>query len=193
MRWLVTVGVLLASAAAQAQQVEIAPLVGYSTSEAIDRTAPGVDDLRIDRAITWGAQAAYFVTANLGFEALWMRQSTHVSMSSGNVRADVFAMRSTRVHGSLVYQFGEARAAVKPFVFGGFGGNFLSSSDFDTEAKTAWTAGGGLKWFVREHMGVRAQARYNLTDAGGGFCNPFGFCRGSLSHLEISGGAAFRF
>jgi hypothetical protein len=56
--------------------------------------------------------------------------------------------------------------------------------------------GGGLKWFVQEHVGLKGQARYTPTqlhDTSSSVCDPFDFCQGSLKHLEFGGGVVFRF
>ena len=64
------------------------------------------------------------------------------------------------------------------------------------EPIASWTVGGGLKWFLQEHVGLKGQARYKpteLNDTSSNVCSPFGFCQGSLKNLEFAGGVVFRF
>jgi hypothetical protein len=71
-------------------------------------------------------------------------------------------------------------------------GSFFEGGAF----KVSWTVGGGLKWFVQEHVGLKGHARYKPTelhDAESSVSDPFGFCQRSLKSLEFAGGAVFRF
>jgi opacity protein-like surface antigen len=105
-------------------------------------------------------------------------------------------MTLTQLHGSAVYRFGPDNARLVPFVTAGAGAAFLSADDVEGETKFAWTLGAGLKWFVTERVGVRLQARYVptlLNDESSDFCDPFGFCQGSLQQFELTGGVTLRF
>jgi opacity protein-like surface antigen len=184
------------SSPAWAQQIELAPLVSYTTEAGIHHDAAGVQDLSVSRGITWGAQATYFLTDHVGLEALWTYQSTDVSIESGGGTGELFTMTMNQLHGNLVYQFRGPDAPVMPFVFGGFGATRFDAPDLDHDTKMSWTVGGGVKWFPQRHVGMRAQARYKptqLNDGANDFCNPFGFCQTSLTHFEIAAGAVFRF
>jgi hypothetical protein len=188
--------VLLASTPAGAQQVEIAPLIAYRTPGHIERTAAGIDALAIEDSLTWGAQVTWFVTDRLGLDAMWTRQPTGLTMANASGTAELFEMTSAMLHGNLLYRFGAANDATRPFVFGGFGATFLDASGGEDETKTSWDAGGGLAWFARPHLGVRAFARYaptRLSDASSSTCNPFGFCQQTLHVFEVAVAAALRF
>jgi hypothetical protein len=78
----VVLALLLLATPAAAQQLEVTPLVAYTTAGAIDATARGVETLDVSGGFTWGAQVAYFISEHLGFEALWTRQGTDVTMST---------------------------------------------------------------------------------------------------------------
>jgi hypothetical protein len=187
---------LAASSPAAAQHLEFTPLVSYTTPASIDQTAAGVDEMYVGRGISWGGQATYFVSDHLGLEVLWMYQSTSLLMSTASATADVFDMTTNQLHGNVVYQFGQTGASMRPFIFGGLGATFLDDPDLDGETKPSWTVGGGLKWFLHEHVGLKVQGRYKptaLRDASSDFCSPFGFCQGLLNHFEVAGGTVFRF
>ena len=106
-------------------------------------------------------------------------------------------MRAAQLHGSFVYQFGDNEAKVRPYILAGLGTTFFSSSELDTETKFSWALGGGVKTFLTDALGLKFQAKYNppsLNDeSAGDFCDPFGFCSGTLSQFEIGAGVVFRF
>ena len=188
--------VVLAAAPAFAQNLELTPLASFTTAVGLDQTAIGVQDLTIGRGFTWGGQATYFVSPHWGLEGLWMYESTGLSMTTRAASADVFRMTTHQLHGNVVYQFGSDEVAWRPFVFGGAGATFFSAAGLDSESKPSWNVGGGLKWLLQRHVGLKVQARYKpviLNDSSSEVCDPFGFCQGSLKRFELAGGAAFRF
>jgi opacity protein-like surface antigen len=195
MKTLLTIVVVVASSPAWAQRVEVAPLVSYTSEAPIDHDAAQIEDLAVRRGIAWGAQGTYFVTERVGLEAIWMYQSTDVSITSNGNTGELFTMTINQLHGNLVYEFRDT-AAVMPFVFGGLGATRLDAPDLDSETKLSWAVGGGVKWFPLRHVGIRAQARFKptqLNDGSGDFCNPFGFCQTLLTHFDVGAGAVFRF
>jgi opacity protein-like surface antigen len=196
MRALLVLGGLSASSPAFAQHIELSPIVSYTTAAAIEPKAIGVQELGYAHGITWGAEAGYFFSTHLGFEALLMRQSTAVSMSTGSGTVDLFTATIAQYHGSVVYQFGTLRQSARPFVFGGLGASVLGAHNFQDETKFSWTVGGGLKWSFQKHVGLRAQARYKPTELGAAssnVCGPLAFCQQRLDHVEMGGGLVFAY
>jgi outer membrane protein W len=186
----------IGSSPAWAQHVELTPLVSYTTAAGLEHDTAGVDDLTVERGVTWGAQGTYFVTERVGVEALWTYQSTDVSMKSNGSTGELFTITMNQLQGNLVYHFREGPASLTPFVFGGLGATRLDAPDLEPETKLSWTMGAGVKWFPQRHLGMRAHARYKPTQLNDGsteFCNPFGFCQTALSHFEFALGAIFRF
>ena len=196
MRSRLIVLLFLTATPAWAQQLEVTPLIGYTTSGDIDQTTTGVSDLTIDGAMTWGAQGTWFVTDRVGLEGVWTYRSTDVSMASGSGRVELFEMTANVFQGSLVYRFGPDQSALRPFVFGGAGATLLDAPDYRRETKASWAVGGGLTWYAQRHVGVKAVGRYAPTVLGGSesdICTPFGFCQRLLNTFDIFAGAAFRF
>lgn len=196
MRGALTLAVLLAAWPTFAQPFEITPLVSVTSSASIDRTAVGIQELTVDRSISWGSQVGYFFSTHVGLEALWTYQSTALSLSAASGRAEVMTMTTEQAHGTLVYQFGSAGRTARPFVFAGFGGTFFRSPGLESETKASWTVGAGLKWFLQRTLGVEIRGRYKptlLDDAASSTCHPFGFCQSSLNRYELAGGVIFRF
>jgi hypothetical protein len=116
-------------------------------------------------------------------------------MTSEGSSAELFRVISNNVGGNVVYQFGQSTLSWHPFIFGGAGMTTFDAPDVERDSEASWTIGGGLKWFVRRHVGVKGQARYasTLSAEGSAVCGPFGFCQQALRHVEVAAGAIFRF
>jgi opacity protein-like surface antigen len=103
----------------------------------------------------------------------------------------------SQLQGDAVYHFGAPDARLRPFVFGGLGATFFSADDLESETKFSFGLGAGVKYFRWETVGLRAHFRYKPTmmndEDAADFCDPFGFCRGTLSQVEFAGGAVVRF
>jgi len=187
---------LLGASPAWAQRTEVAFLSGYTSSGNIDQKAVGIQELQIEGGFTWGLEASRFFSPHLGVEFLWARQGSELTIGTGSGSAELFEMNVSQLQGNFVYQFGAEQARLKPFVFAGLGATFFSAQDLESETKLSWGLGAGVKWFPRKKLGARLHARYNptrLNDASSDFCDPFGFCQGTLDQFEVMGGFVFRF
>ena len=102
-----------------------------------------------------------------------------------------------QLHGNAVRQFGAEDARLRPFVFAGLGATFLSADDLQSETKLSLGLGGGVKYFPWKAIGLRGHFRYKPTllndEDAGRFCDPFGFCQGTLQQIEFAVGAIVRF
>ena len=77
------------------------------------------------------------------------------------------------------------------------GATFFSADHQESETKFSFGLGAGVKYFRWNAVGLRAHVRYRPTmlndkDAAD-FCDPFGFCQGTLQQIEFMGGAVVRF
>ena len=195
---LLLVALLLSAAPATAQTFEVTPFtsVGYVTAAGIDKTATGVQDLDVSGGYTWGGDLAFFTSQRLGFQLMWARQSTDLTIANATNTGRLFDMKIDQLLVNAVYQLGDASATIRPFVFGGLGGSTLSAVDIERETKLAWTLGGGVKWFPLKIIGARAHVRYRptrLNASSSSVCDPFGFCQDSLQQFEFAGGLILRF
>jgi opacity protein-like surface antigen len=187
---------LLLATSASAQDNEVALLLGYTTSGDIDMKAVGIQDLQIAGSFTWGLAATHFFSRRWGAEVAWTRQDSALAIGTADGQADLFDVDVNVLHANVVYRFGSEDARILPFALAGVGATFLSAPDLDGETKFSWAVGGGARWLASERMGFRAQARYvhtHLNDSSSDFCDPFGFCQGSLGQFELMGGLVFRF
>ncbi|HWN83692.1 MAG TPA: outer membrane beta-barrel protein, partial [Vicinamibacterales bacterium] len=111
--------------------------------------------------------------------------------------ANVFTMTIQQLQGNALYHFGNRNTKLRPFVFGGLGATFFSATELESETKFSYGLGGGVKYFPSRAIGARASFRYTPTmlndDETVAFCDPFGFCQGSLQQIEFAVGAVVRF
>lgn len=181
----------------QAQSWEVSGLVGYTPSSALERRAPELNQLDISGGFTWGVQAARFFTPRWGAEALWMQQSSALRIGTAAGAADLFTMTAGQLHGNIIYRFSGADAPLQPFAFAGFGATFFRAEDVPSETKFSFGFGGGARYFFARSVGVLGHVRYKPTLLGDtesdDFCDPFGFCQGTLHQVELAVGAVVRF
>jgi outer membrane protein W len=193
---LAAVVVLIAPAQAHAQSWEASGLFGFTPSATIDKRASELSDADIRGEITWGLQGARFFTPSLGAEVVWTQQASAFEVGTSDGKADLFTMTVRQLHANVVYRLGRAGAKWQPFVFGGLGASFFTSDTVESETKLSLDAGGGVNLFLSRSVGARAHVRYKptfLNDSSSDFCDPFGFCQGTLHQIEFAAAAVLRF
>jgi opacity protein-like surface antigen len=191
------IALTFATAPARAQSWEVSGLAGFTPSADLDRRAPQLTQLDIRGGFTWGAQVARLFTPHWAVEATWTEQASALEIGTTAGTADLFLITVDQLQGNAVYHFGNATARLRPFAFAGLGATFFRADDLQSETKFTWGFGGGVKYFAWDNLGVRAHFRYkpimlNDEDAGD-FCDPFGFCQGTLQQIEIAAGGVVRF
>jgi len=187
---------LLAAIPAQAQHLEVSGLGGYTTGSDIDKKTLGIQELKLKGSFTFGADIAYLFNPHVGVDVLWAHQQTAIRIGTSAGSADLFSMTAAQLHANVVYQPAGETGKLRPFLLAGLGVTNLSAQDMQGEMKFSWGVGAGLKWFPKAGLGARVHARYNptrLNDAGGDYCDPFGFCQDKLSQFELLGGFIIRF
>jgi opacity protein-like surface antigen len=191
------IALLAVCAPAKAQSWEVSGLAAFTPSAGLDNRAPELDELNIGGGFTWGVQGALLFGPRWGAEVLLTQQGSALTVGTDAGSTDLFTMTIRQLHGDMLYHFGAANARLRPFVFGGFGATFFSADDLDSETKFSFGLGAGIKYFRWEAIGVRAHFRYKPTmlndEDAADFCDPFGFCQGTLQQIEFAGGAVVRF
>lgn len=189
--------IMVSCAPAWAQSWEVSGLAAYTPSAGLENQAPELSQLDIGGGFTWGIQGARLFTPRWGAEVLWTHQSSALEVGTDAGSADLFTMTITQLHGDVVYQLGSPNARLRPFVFAGLGATFFSADDLESETKFSFGVGAGIKYFRWDAIGVRAHFRYKPTmlkdEDAADFCDPFGFCQGTLHQVEFAGGAVIRF
>ena len=187
---------LIAAGPAFAQRNEISGLAGYTTPGHIDEKAVGISELETKGSFTWGATVGHFFSDHVGVEVSWTQQDSGLVIGTPAGSAELFDMKVGLLHGSFVYQLGGEHARLRPFFLAGLGATFLSGDDLESETKLSWGLGAGIKWLPSSRFGARLQARWTptrLNDTSSDFCDPFGFCQGTLHQFELMGGITLRF
>jgi outer membrane protein W len=185
------------SVPAWAQSWELSGMAGQTQAANVDKQATELTDLDVRGGFTFGIEAARFFTPHWGAEVLWTEQSSALRLETGDGGADLFSMAIRQLHGNAVYQFGATDAPLRPFVFAGLGATFLTGDNLQSETKLSLGLGGGVKYFPWQTLGFRGHVRYKPTfmndEEAGRYCDPFGFCQGTLQQMEFAVGAIIRF
>jgi opacity protein-like surface antigen len=182
---------------AQSQPWELSAAAGYTPSASLTRQASELSGLDVRGGLTWDVRLARSFGPRWVAEISWAQQSSALQLETDDGSADLFEMGVAQLHGNAVYQFGTADSRLRPFLFAGLGATFLSGRDLQSETKFSFGFGGGVKYFPWKTLGLRAQIGYKPTllkdDGAGDYCDPFGFCQGTLHQFELGAGVIVRF
>ena len=190
------VTLLATSTPARGQSMEVSGLGAYTPSAGLESQAPELSAQKIAGGLTWGLQVGRLFTPRWGVELLWTQQRPALTIETSSGSGDLFSMTIDQLHGNVVYHLGAADARLRPFVFGGLGATFFRAHDLESETKFSFGLGAGVKYFRWNAIGIRAHVRYKptmLNDEDSSFCDPFGFCQGTLQQVEFAAGGVIRF
>jgi opacity protein-like surface antigen len=192
----------------RAQRVEIQPFVGtrFGGSFSVEEPIPGGTrpaDINLDAGLAWGATLGVAVSERLDVEFLWSRQESHLSADTFEGHIDLVDAAVSQYHGNVLFHFADREARFRPYVLFGLGATSLDpdAPGVDGATKFSYAAGGGVKFDVSKHVGIRLQGRFTATylkDEPALFCDLFGFCY-VLSAAqygnqgEFTAGVMFRF
>jgi Outer membrane protein beta-barrel domain len=203
----------LTSVPAKAQgRFEITPFAGYETSGSypIDVfsnnggiPAP-VDKLRVNDALAYGTFLGFNLTENAELEFMWNRNNT--SFSARNALTGEYS----KAYNSDVdqYQFGglymllNSEHRLRPYVAASLGFTH-EGNEGGTPNRTAfaYSIGGGVKYYLNRHLGLRGDVRFMPTYGSTGnatYCDPFYGCYNArvsnyLNRGSFVGGIIFKF
>lgn len=203
---------LLASFSANAQgRFEVTPFVGYETSgsypiSVFSNTGVGgpVNSLQVNGALSFGTFLGYNVTENTQLEFMWDRNNT-----SFNAR-DALTGQYFKAFNSDVdqFQFGglymllNTEHRLRPYLAGSLG--FTHDNNFNgtpNRTEFAFSVGGGVKYYISRHIGLRGDIRYMPTYGNSSYstyCDPFYGCYSAktanfLNRGNFVGGIIFNF
>ena len=148
-----------------------------------------------------------------GFQ--WTRVSSKLAVGgvsfTGTPDAEIGDMSIQNYHGYLGYNFGEADAKFRPFLYGGLGATHFGGVDFQTPNRTgsingntqfSTTWGAGVKFYPSPKIGLRFTTSWTPTyvksDASGYWCDPYWGCYlvgdpQYSNQIQLTGGFTFRF
>ncbi len=209
--------VMLTPAVASAQaRVEVSGFGGWTISDGVAGDGIRALDGNIYNAIdikdsfSWGFGVGFNVseTTEVGF--LFNQQMSTLGVEGTNT-VEIGDLSVTSYHPYFAYNFGEADAALRPFILIGLGATsygsvpftragFSGETDGATQFSTTWAA--GVKYFASPNVGVRISATWTPTyitsEAGGMWCDPYWGCYvvgdSKYAHqFHLNGGITFRF
>jgi hypothetical protein len=185
----------LAAADARAQSVQLTPFAGYQFGGSFQSPVLGVS-ASLKSSLSYGGTADFAIGERWRVELLYSRQPTELRAGS----ASVFDVNVERYMGGISEEKGEGRTR---FFGVGLVGitRFVPGLDgFDSESRFTLGVGLGLKHFLSDHFGLRAELRgfYTFTEVDGGvFCSAgtclFVFGGRGLWQGDVSGGVILAF
>ena len=197
--------VLLPSAFAQ--NFEISGHIGRQFNGGIDLSTSLFQRIDVADSTNFGATAGYLLGDHYGVEFQWnhTRADTSAQPLGGGPEVKIFTLNQNQYMGNFVFHFTGRESRLRPFAFIGHGASDLSTNRPGVSGTTrfAFALGGGAKYNLSKHFGLRGQAKwsptYITTTNGGYWCDPFwGGCwvvgnDHYLHEFDISGGITLRF
>jgi opacity protein-like surface antigen len=200
-----TLFVLLPSAFAQ--KIELTGLIGGQLNGGVDLSTSLFHRIDVQNSANYGATVGYLFGEYYGVEFQWnhTRADTVAQPLGGGPDIKVFTLNQNQYMGNFVYHFKSEESRLRPFAFVGLGASSLSTNRAGVSGATrfAFSLGGGAKYNLTKHFGLRGQLKYSptyLTTTDGGYwCDPFwGGCwvvgnNHYLHEFDVTGGIVFRF
>jgi opacity protein-like surface antigen len=206
--WAAIAWTLLSAPMAYAQKgIEITPLVGGQFNGGLDLATTRYDRLNVGSGLNYGVNVGYLIDGYAGVEFIWNRNqaSTVAQPTGGGTDLKVFNLHTNQYLGDFVLHFKDRESRLRPFVLIGAGVSNLAPdrSHVDSTSRFAWAFGGGVKYNLSKHFGVRIQAKWSPTYINtvttGIWCDPFWFgcwAKGEsvfLQEFDGTAGLTFRF
>jgi len=202
--WLAAALLLLTGTSAKAQaRFELDPFVGYETSGSYPVsifTSTGgitipINRLRVNDSLAFGTFVDYNLTENFQAEFMWNRNNT--SYSAHNVLTERYfkAFDSTidQFQFGGLYMFLGSEHKLRPYA--AFSVGFTHDSNgggTPNRTEFSWSVGGGVKYLIGRHFGLRGDLRYLPTygsSSSGVYCDPFFGCYSTTLHNYLNRGS----
>ena len=200
---------LLAAISTPAQgRWEVTPFAGYETGGSFpvnstsSVTTPNqtYDQLRLNGSLAYGAFVDYSLWENFQPEFVWAHNSTTYSAHDILTNSYTFAYNSAvnQFEFGALYMLRSSEVKLRPFVAAGLG--FTHESNDNSAANRtafAWNIGGGVKYELSRHFGLRGDLRYMPTyGSSTPQCDYYYGCYNSgnyLNRLSATGGIIIKF
>lgn len=166
------------------QQFEITPFAGYLFTSNL-QTLDG--ELKIDNSFNYGAALDTRLSDDLLIELLYIRTNTEVGFRKEfyNVTDYLFDMSVEYFQAGA--QVETETGQFRPFAAFTIGATYFNPKDYNYESdwKFSFTAGGGIKYYFTDNLGVRLQWRFLIPVY---FSSASIFCSDGYCGLFVSGG-----
>jgi outer membrane protein with beta-barrel domain len=188
---------LFAAISTNAQQkFELTPFVGYETSGSypvnVFATTGGapvpIDRLRVNGATAFGAFFDYGLTENFQPEFMWNRNNTSYSAHDVLTNSYFSAFHSDvdQFQFGGLYMFRNSEYNLRPYFAASVGFTHDTNNNGNPDRTAfSWSIGGGVKYGLGRHFGVRADARFLPTYGSSSqatYCDPFFGCYPTTVH-----------
>lgn len=178
---------LASAAGAQDYKIEVSGYAGWTFSNGVP-----IDNIEFEgetfNRITpksggsYGFTFGVFITENVEIEFALDQQRSVLEASGRGTKREFTDMKVNNYHANFVYNWGDDRDVMRPFIFGGLGATQYKLDDVmgnvvdgNTRFSSNW--GGGIKMYSSRNIGIKLMARWTPTyiksDPGGIWCSPF--------------------
>ena len=166
------------------QQFEIAPFAGYLFTGNV-QTLDG--ELVIENSFDYGAALDIRISDDLLIELLYNRMDTEVGLRQEfyNITDYLFDMSVEYFQGGV--QVETETGQFRPFVAFTIGATYFNPKDrnYNSDWKFSFTAGGGIKYYFTDNLGVRLQWRFLVPIY---FSSAAIFCNDGYCGIYVTGG-----
>ena len=136
---------------------EFGPYAGYGWLDDYGFLHPKDD-------ILYGVRVGYFFTPRWSFEASFQRLSTQTDVDIVGLENQDVNLDACRLN--MLYNFAPG-SHFRPFVTAGVGCEKIDADALGESSGVGLNAGGGLRIFMSDHVGIRLEGRYVSTEVGG--------------------------
>jgi outer membrane protein W len=202
-------GAIRAQSYGQYYKWEITPFIGgevggsYPVANS-SATQADVDKVRVNNSMSFGTFIDRSFTENFQFEFMWNANRTqtaeHDTISGQFTNA--YNTDIDQFHFGALYMFRSSDKKLRPYAAAGLGfSHFENSGANANNTAFSYGVGGGVKYYMTNHIGFRGDARFVPTYENSSpqqFCDQFGNCftanqRNFLNRANFTGGLIIRF
>ena len=169
-----------------AQTYEVTPFVGWRTSDSLEEENTGAT-VDVKETSSYGVILSLKKNRDTNYDFLFSRQNTELQSASSS--ANTAALRFDYYHlgGTVFYD----HEKLNPFVTGGLGATHISPANdaFSSDTRFSLSVGGGLKFPISQHIGLRFEVRgYGTVIDGSGSI----LCADGTCVAKFKGGLFFQ-
>jgi opacity protein-like surface antigen len=166
------------------QQFEIAPYLGYLFTTNL-QTIDG--ELKIDNSFNYGAAFDIRLSDDLLIELLYMRTNTEVGLREEYATTTEYLFDMSAEYFQAGAQVETESGAFRPFAAFTIGATYFNpnNNNYDGNVEFAFTAGGGIKYYFTNNIGIRAQWRFLIPVY---FTSASIFVNEGYSYIFVTGG-----
>ena len=166
------------------QQFELTPFAGYQLTSNL-QTFSG--ELKINNSFNYGADLDIRLSNDLLIELLYIRAETEVSLKKEFYQTVEKLFDMSVEYFQAGVQIETETGDFRPFAAFTIGATYFNplDSNYESDWKFSFTAGGGVKYYFTNNIGVRAQWRFLVPIY---FSSTSIFCNNGYCGIIVSGG-----